>query len=49
MFNKSIISNESDYRSALAAIEPLLQKGFSHLTIEEDEELAHITSLRETF
>jgi HTH-type transcriptional regulator / antitoxin HigA len=45
MFNKSTISNESEYRIALAAIEPLLMKGFSQLTAEEDEELACITSL----
>jgi HTH-type transcriptional regulator / antitoxin HigA len=49
MFNKSIISNESEYRLALAAIEPLLQKGFSQLTTEEDDELARITGLIEAY
>jgi HTH-type transcriptional regulator / antitoxin HigA len=49
MFNNSIISNEIEYRLALAAIEPFLQKGFSHLTIEEDAELARITGLIEAY
>ena len=33
----------------MAAIEPFLQKGFEHLTIEEDEELARMTSLIEEY
>jgi antitoxin component HigA of HigAB toxin-antitoxin module len=49
MFNKSIISNETEYRLALAAIEPFLQKGFSQLTTEEDETLAHLTDLIEAY
>jgi HTH-type transcriptional regulator / antitoxin HigA len=49
MFNNSIISNESEYRLALAAIEPLLQKGFSQLTTEEDDELARITAIIEAY
>jgi HTH-type transcriptional regulator / antitoxin HigA len=49
MFNKSVISNESDYRFALAAIEPFLQKDFSQLTTEEEGELARITSLIEEY
>jgi HTH-type transcriptional regulator / antitoxin HigA len=49
MFNKSIISNETEYRLALAAIEPLLQKGFSQLTTDEDVELAAITALIEAY
>jgi antitoxin component HigA of HigAB toxin-antitoxin module len=49
MFNKSIISNESEYRLALSAIEPLLQKGFSQLTQEDDDELARITALIEAY
>ena len=49
MFNKSTISNESEYRAALAAIEPLLKKGFSQLTIEEDEELVCITALIQAY
>ena len=43
------ISNESEYQAALAAIEPFLQKGFEHLTMEEDEELARMTSLIEAY
>ena len=43
------ISNEPEYQAALAAIEPFLQKGFEHLTIEEDEELARMTSLIEEY
>ena len=43
------ISNESEYQAALAAIEPFLQKGFEHLTVEEDEELARMTSLIEEY
>lgn len=49
MFNKSIISNETEYRLALAAIEPLLQKGFSQLTTEEDAQLASVTVLIEAY
>ncbi len=48
MFIQSI-SNESEYQTALAAIEPFLQKGFEHLSFEEDEELARITSLIEDY
>ena len=48
MFIQSI-SNESEYQAALAAIEPFLQKGFEHLSFEEDEELARITSLIEDY
>ena len=43
------ISNELEYQAALQAIEPFLQKGFEHLTIEEDEELARMTSLIEEY
>ena len=43
------ISNESECQAALAAIEPFLQKGFDNLTLEEDEELAGITSLIEDY
>ena len=43
------ISNEVEYQLALETIEPFLQKGFEHLTIEEDEELARITSLIEKY
>jgi HTH-type transcriptional regulator / antitoxin HigA len=49
MFNKPIISNESDYRLALAALEPLLQKGFSQLTTEEDAALVRVTALIEAY
>ncbi len=49
MSNTAIISNELDYRRALAAIEPLLQKGFSQLTTAEDAELARITGLIEVY
>ena len=48
MFIQSI-SNESEYQAALAAIEPFLQKGFEHLSFEEDEELARMTSLIEDY
>ena len=43
------ISNELEYQAALAAIEPFLQKGFDNLTVEEDEELARMTSLIEEY
>jgi HTH-type transcriptional regulator / antitoxin HigA len=43
------ISNESEYQLALDTIEPFLQKGFAHLTIEEDDELARITGLIEEY
>jgi HTH-type transcriptional regulator/antitoxin HigA len=43
------ISSEQEYRSALAAIEPLLQKGFDKLTPEEDNELISITKLIEEY
>jgi antitoxin component HigA of HigAB toxin-antitoxin module len=49
MFQKSIISNETDYRLALAAIEPLLQKGFAQLTTGEDSELVRVTALIEIY
>ena len=39
------ISTEAEYRSALQYIEPFLQKGFDHLTPEEDEELARVSLL----
>jgi HTH-type transcriptional regulator/antitoxin HigA len=45
----SKITSESDYRLALATIEPYLQKGFAQLTAEEDNELARITALIETY
>ena len=48
MFIQSI-SNESEYQTALAAIEPFLQKGFEHLSFKEDDELARITSLIEDY
>ena len=36
---KKIINNETEYRFALAMIEPFLKKGFEQLMPEEDEEL----------
>ena len=45
----TLISKETEYRSALNAIEPLLTKGFEHLTPDEDEELARITKLIEDY
>ncbi len=45
----SIISKESEYRAALAAIEPLLQKGFENLMTAEDEELTRVSSLIENY
>lgn len=47
--SKNIISSEAEYRSALATIEPLLQKGFAQLTPEEDDKLIHITKLIEEY
>jgi HTH-type transcriptional regulator / antitoxin HigA len=49
MFDKKIIKNETEYRAALAAIEPFLQKGFEHLTAAEEEELSRISGLIEAF
>ena len=43
------IANESEYQAALEAIEPFLQKGFNNLTVEEDEELARMSSLIEDY
>ena len=43
------ISNETEYRLALSAIEPLLAKGFDRLTADEDEELARTTKLIEDY
>ena len=41
----SNISTDKEYRLALDAIEPFLKKGFSQLTVQEEEELIHITKL----
>jgi HTH-type transcriptional regulator / antitoxin HigA len=46
---KYLISSEAEYRSALAAIEPFLQKGFDNLSSNEDEELASITKAIEEY
>ena len=43
------ISNEAEYRSALAIIEPLLQKGFDKLTPEEEDELVRVTKRIEVY
>jgi HTH-type transcriptional regulator / antitoxin HigA len=43
------VSTESEYRAALSVIEPYLKRGFEHLTIEEDTELARISLLIEDF
>lgn len=46
---KETINNETEYRAALAMIEPFLKKGFEQLTPEEDEELARISMLIEEY
>lgn len=46
---KKIINNETEYRFALAMIEPFLKKGFEQLMPEEDEELGHISMLIEEY
>jgi antitoxin component HigA of HigAB toxin-antitoxin module len=43
------ISNEREYRQALAAIEPFLKKGFAELSTQEDEELARLSALIEAY
>jgi HTH-type transcriptional regulator / antitoxin HigA len=43
------ILTEQDYQNALAAIEPFLQKGFAHLSADEDQELARITALIDSY
>lgn len=43
------IENESDYRAALAAIEPLLKRGFENLSPAEDAELARVSLLIDAF
>jgi HTH-type transcriptional regulator / antitoxin HigA len=41
----TVINNEAERLLALAFIEPLLQKGFSNLTTEEDAELYRVSML----
>ena len=43
------ISNEREYRQALASIEPFLKKGFAELSAHEDDELARISALIEAY
>jgi HTH-type transcriptional regulator / antitoxin HigA len=43
------ILTEQDYQNALVAIEPFLQKGFAHLSADEDQELARITALIDSY
>ena len=49
MFEIINISDEHEYRQALAAIEPFLKKGFAELSTQEDEELARISALIEAY
>lgn len=46
---KKTLSNETEYHAALAEIEPLLQKGFDNLSIEEEDKLEYISKLIEDY
>lgn len=46
---KKTLSNEEEYRIALAEIEPLLKKGLDNLSPEEDTQLEYISKLIEDY